>query len=211
MKKVIAVIVFAISINIIGGYSQTIRWSKGKDLEFLKGEKLLKVVILYDSMTFDNGKKEMEYQSEVAKAYNAEVPGKGDKYLERWEREKMMDGGVFIDRWMKDFTGSMKKMHIKAGPKVEGAKYILKVYPLTVTTGKAGIVVRGAPAYSDFRIEFVEAANPNKVAGSVFLYQVMGTLVGNDLDFSFIGRFKNCFWFGGITLGREMIKIYKGK
>lgn len=211
MKKTTTLLAIALLLNIVSGYSQTVRWAKGKDLKFLDGQKTMKVVIIYDSMTFDNGKSEKVYQEEVAKAKEAEEAGAGKAYLERWEKSKGPDG-VFIDRWMQDFEGCMKKLGIKASPTAKDYKYVVKVYPLAVTEGAASFPgQRGAPAYADFRVEFVEDANPKNVVGSVFLYQVMGRLIGHDWDFSFIGRFKNCFWFGGMTIGREMIKIKKDK
>jgi hypothetical protein len=208
MKKVAIVFLLGILFT-IAGQAQTIRWASGEDLKFLDGEKSLRVLIVYDSMTFDNGKSEMAYHEEVAKAYNSEKPGKGDVYLEKWKHAKET---VFTRYYLKDFEGSMKKLKIKAAEDAKDNKYLLKIYPLTVTTGAASFPgQRGSPSYTDFRLEFVEEANPKNVLASVFIYQVMGTLVGKDLDQSFIGRFKNCFWFCGISIGREMIKIKKGK
>jgi hypothetical protein len=210
MKNKLVVLVFGLLLQLTTfSYAQTLRWSKGEDLSFLEGEKTMKIIICYDSMTFDNGKKEMAYQEEVAKAYDSEKPGKGQIYLEKWKKAKE---DVFTKYFLKDFKGSMKKMKIDIDENATGNKYIVKVYPLAVTPGAASFPgQRGAPSYTDFRVEFVEEANPKNVVGSVFIYQVMGTLVGYDLDQSFIGRFKNCFWFCGISLGREMIKIKKGK
>jgi|GEM_PF-6879943 len=207
MKR--SLLIAGLVLMIVQGYAQTIRWAKGEDLNFLDGEKTLKILICYDSMTFDNGKSEMAYQEEVAKAYDAEVPGKGQKYLERWKLSKEK---VFTDYFMKDFPKAMGKFKMKAGPDVKGNRYLMKIYPLTVTTGAATMPFqRGAPAYTDFRISFVEEADPKNEVGSVFIYQVMGTPVGYDMDQSFIGRFKNCFWFGGMALGRDMVRIKKAK
>ena len=207
IKRTVLFFVLCMSFAFVG-YSQTIRWSKGEDLKFLDGEKSLKVVISYDSLVFDNGKKEMEFQEEIAKGYEADKPGKGTAYLEKWAKAKTE---VFTPHFMKDFEGYMKKIKIKADPEAKDNKYVLIVYPLTVTPGAASFPgQRGAPSYCDFRLSIVEEANPKNEVASVFVYQVMGMLIGHDFDQSFIGRFKNCFWFCGIVVGKDIVKKKKG-
>ncbi|HRD37973.1 MAG TPA: hypothetical protein PLC65_05020, partial [Bacteroidia bacterium] len=60
------------------------KWTEGKDLSYLKGEKELLLKFTYDNMTAGRKKSEAEYVKEKTEEYNKKEAGKGDKWAKDW-------------------------------------------------------------------------------------------------------------------------------
>lgn len=68
-------------------YGQKITLDKGK-LDFLKGQKSLKVEYVYDGMKVGRDLTEEEYLSERVKKYNEQERKKGDNWLRKWKNDR---------------------------------------------------------------------------------------------------------------------------
>lgn len=174
------------------------KWSEGKDLSYLKGEKEILLKFTYDNMMV--GKQtESEYIKQKAEDYNKKEAGKGDAWAKSWvdDRAKVYEP-KFEELFNKESEGL-------AGDRTKtSAKYTLIIHATSMDPGW-NIGISKKPAVSDFEVMIVETANPSVIKSKGVLDNVPGSAFsGADYDVS--GRMKECFAKCGKTIGKTLGK-----
>lgn len=139
-----------------------------------------KLLVEYDFSDLDMGKEgsESDYLNKKKTDLNAKEPGKGDKFVAGWEKNK-------TDRYQPKFEElfnktAKEKINISASNK--DAKYKLIVKTLTLYPGY-NIGISKMPAYVSFAFIIVDVADPSKVLSKTLVRNVVGSqAMGYDFD-----------------------------
>ena len=146
--------------------------------DFLKGEKSFLIEYTFDGLTVGKNKPEEVYTKEKVAEQNAKEPGKGDKWLEGWKKNRET-------RYQPKFEELLDKMisgKASIASAGSGAKYKLIVNTTMIEPGY-NIGVSKMPAYINVTFSWVEAASPDKVLCKQTLYKVAGSqFSGYDYD-----------------------------
>ncbi|MCC6700849.1 MAG: hypothetical protein IT221_04955 [Fluviicola sp.] len=156
-------------------FGQKVMLTEG-DLSALKGETFMKIEYDYSSMEVGDFNDEGSYTKKKVEEYNAKEAGKGDKWLESWERDKTV-------RYPEKFEELINKTGtIKYSQDAEGTKYTLIVKTRFIEPGfNAGVMKR--PAAVSFEYIIVETGNPSKVIARMSHKLVPGAqAMGFDYD-----------------------------
>lgn len=177
MKTTKFVLLGLIACATISANAQKMNLQSG-DVKMLAGQS--KMLVQYDFKDLDMGKEgsEADYLKKKKADLNAKEAGKGDKFVEGWEKNKTdRYEPKFEELFNKELEG---KMTLNASNK--DAKYTLIVKTLTLYPGfNAGVVKY--PAYVSFGFIIVETANPGKELAKLELREVQGSQVmGMDFD-----------------------------
>jgi hypothetical protein len=148
------------------------------DLKMLAGQS--KMLVEYDFSELDMGKEgsEQDYLKKKRDDLNAKEKGKGDKFVEGWERNKEER---YEPKFEELFNKNTKdKLNISKANK--DAKYKLIVKTLTLYPGY-NIGISKMPAYVSFTFVVVETANPTKELSRTTVRNVVGSqTMGYDFD-----------------------------
>jgi hypothetical protein len=148
------------------------------DLKMLAGQSTM--LVEYDYSQLDMGKEgsEADYIKKKRDDLNAKEKGKGDKWVEGWERNKEER---YKPKFEELFNSSTKKK-LTISQTAKDAKYKLIVKTLTLYPGY-NIGISKAPAYVSFTFIVVETANPSKELSRTTVRNVVGaTAMGYDFD-----------------------------
>lgn len=202
MKNIKSLIIAAAVL--LSGTVSAQKWSEGKDLSYLKGEKEILVKFTYDNMTAGKKKTEAEYIKEKSEDYNKKEAGKGDKWAKSWEENKL---GIYAPKFEELFN---KQSGDLAGDRNKSnAKYTMIIHTLRMEPGW-NIGISKMPASCDFEILIVETANPSTIKSKGMMYNVPGSqFSGYDFDVS--ARIAECYAKCGKELGKKLGKAAKVK
>ena len=172
--------------------------------DFLKGEKSFLIEYTFDGLTVGKNKPEEVYTKEKVAEQNAKEPGKGDKWLEGWKKNRET-------RYQPKFEELLDKMisgKATIAPASSGAKYKLIVNTTMIEPGY-NIGVSKMPAYINVTFSWVEAAAPDKVLCKQTLYKVAGSqFSGYDYDVG--SRVAESYAKSGKILGKYLAsKVWK--
>ena len=144
MKKVVvAIMIFAFAIS---ANAQKVKLEEG-NLDFLKGQKILKVEFTYDE-NMKIGKKDADdYITSKVKSKNKKHPGAGDEWKEKFlaDREESYE-----PHFLKMFNFIYNKLGVSISPNAPGAEYVMIVNTTFIEPGfDIGIQSKRAMANMD--------------------------------------------------------------
>ncbi|MGQ0826767.1 MAG: hypothetical protein ACT4ON_00075 [Bacteroidota bacterium] len=148
------------------------------DVTMLAGQ--AKLLVEYDFSDLDMGKEgsESDYLKKKKADLNAKEPGKGDKFVEGWEKDKV---NRYQPKFEELFNKTIKEK-VNLSPSNKDAKYKLIVKTLTLYPGY-NIGISKMPAYVSFAFVIVETANPSKELSKTVVRNVVGSqAMGYDFD-----------------------------
>ncbi len=186
---------------LLSGATNAQKWSEGKDLSYLKGQKDVAFQFVYDNLTVGKkGKAEADYVAEKVAENNKKEAGKGDAWAKAW-----------VEGRQKTYEPKFEELFNKsAGDKISGnrknttAKYTIIIRTTRIEPGFNVGVMKQA-AFCDFEITIVETANPSKILSKgVLLNQPGSQAMGYDFDVS--SRVQECYAKAGKTLGKTLSK-----
>ena len=162
-----------------------------------------KLNIEFDYSEFGVGKypKEEDYVKDKKTEYNAQEPGKGDKWHQAWvgDRKSRFEP-KFLELINKGLEG--KGMTVGSNP---SAKYTLKVKTTFIEPGfNVGVMKR--PAAVSFKYIIYETANPSKVVAVYFQNTVPGSQFGG-FDFDVGTRVAESYAKGGKMFAAMIMKM----
>ncbi len=180
------------------------KWSMGKDLSYLKGQKEIGLKFIYDNMTVGKkGKTEDAYIAEKTADNNKKEAGKGDAWAKSWKESRTR---TYEPKFEELFNKSAGE-NLSGNRKNTSAKYTLIVHTTSTEPGFNVGVMKQA-AYCDFEIMIVETANPqNVMSKGVLMKQPGSQVMGYDYDVS--SRVQECYAKCGKTLGKKLGKAAK--
>lgn len=190
---------------LIAGATKAQKWSEGKDLSYLKGEKEILIKFTYDGMTAGKKKAEADYIAEKTEEYNKKEAGKGDKWAKSWQDNK---AGIYEPKFQELFNKAAGE-NLAGDTKKTSAKYTLIVHTLRMEPGW-NIGISKMPASCDFEVTIVETANPSAVKSRGMMYNIPGSQYGG-FDFDVASRLKECYAKAGKDLGKKLGKAAKAK
>lgn len=186
---------------LVAGSITAQKWSTGKDLSYLKGQKEIGLQFTYDNLTVGKkGKTEAEYVAEKTAEANKKEAGKGDAWAKAW-----------VDARQKTYEPKFEELFNKAADdKISGyrkntsAKYTIIVHTERIEPG-FNIGITKQPAFCDFEISIVETANPSNVLSKGILKNMEGSQFGG-YDFDVSSRVQESYAKAGKTLGKVIGK-----
>ena len=149
-------------------FAQKIKWEKGGDLAFMKGQTTVATQYDYANVTV-KGAPEQTYVNDQKADLNADKAGDGDAFAAEWTdaRAKKYQPG-----FEKGFNKSLEKDGIAVNN--EGnAKYTVMVVTNDMQLGKGKTFVR-KPALVTYSIIIVETANKDNIVAKGTLEEVEG-------------------------------------
>lgn len=188
-----------IALSAVSASAQKIVQESG-DVKMLAGQ--TKLMVEYDFKDLDIGKEgsEADYLKKKKDDLNAKEAGKGDKFVEGWERNKEdRYEPKFEELFNKEMDG---KMNLSTANK--DAKYKLIVKTLTLYPG-FNVGVMKYPAYVSFEFIIVETANPGKELAKMQLQKVAGSQAMG-MDFDAGSRLVESYAKAGRILGKYIEK-----
>lgn len=181
--------------------AQKVQLKKGS-LNFLKGVKTVNLEYDYSTMGVGKYKRESDYVNEKVKKYNADEPGKGDKFKEGWISSRS-------NRYQPKFEELINKELGKTGMKLSDDMSEADVTLTVVTTFTEpgfNIGIMKKPAACNFRYVFTD--NNGKVLAELTQVNVPGSqFAGFDYDAG--SRIAESYAKGGKSLGKTMYKVVK--
>ncbi len=186
---------------LLAGTVSAQKWSTGKDLSYLKGQKDIAIQFTYDNLTVGKkGKTEADYIKEKTEDANKKEAGKGDAWLKAWKDARP---NVYEPKFEELFNKAAGD-NFSGNRKNTSAKYTLIVHTTRIEPG-FNIGVMRQNAFCDFEVSIVETANPSNVLSKgVLMNQPGGQVMGYDFDSS--SRVQECYAKAGKTLGKTLGK-----
>lgn len=180
-------------------FSQKIIKAEG-DLTFLKSQKNLNLEYDYSEMGVGKFKTEEEYVNTKVKEYNADEPGRGDKWKESWEGSR---DRVYHPKFEELFN---KYSGLTASRNNENADYTLIVKTIFTEPG-FNVGVMSKPAGVSFEYIFVDSATKKVVAVYTQTNVPGAQAMGYDFDTS--TRISESYAKAGKMLGSFIAKNNK--
>ena len=163
-------------------FAQKIKWEKGDDLAFMKGQRDVAAEFDYSKITV-KGEAPATYLESQKTDLNADKPGDGDAFVAEWTdaREK---------KYQPEFAKGFNKMLLKDSIWVNNsgnAKYTIILTTEDMSLGKGKMFVK-KPAEVTFSFVIVETANKDNVVAKGRLEEVDGQ----------VDAPKGSAWMGGV-------------
>lgn len=193
--------ILAGAILLVSGAVKAQKWSTGKDLSYLKGQKEVAFQFTYDNMLVGKkGKSEADYIKEKTEENNKKEAGKGDAWAKAWKDSRAT---VYEPKFEELFNKTADEK-LSGNRKNTTAKYTIIIHTIRTEPG-FNIGITKQPAYCDFEILIVETANPSNVLSKgVLLNQPGSQMMGYDFDVS--SRLQECYAKAGKSLGKTLAK-----
>lgn len=171
------------------------------NLNFLKGQEILKVVYNYDDMSVGKFDNEEDYIAKKVKDYNDDEPGKGDKWREAWFNDR-------ADRFQPKFEELINKYLESSGVIISAAskdaKYTM-ILKTTFTEPGYNIGISRRPARINTDVIFIETGNPDKELAKIEITKSPGSGAwGADFDSGY--RIQEAYAKCGKELGQYLSK-----
>ena len=177
MKQMRLIAIVGFIATVITAHAQKMVQEMG-DVSMLAGQN--KMLVEYDFSELDMGKygNEKEYLNKKRTELNEKEAGKGDKWVEGWEKNKE-------NRYEPKFEELFNKVladKMMISTTYKDAKYKLVVKTLTLYPGY-NIGVSKIPAYCSYSFIIVERSNPETVLSKISVNNVRGSqAMGYDFD-----------------------------
>lgn len=187
-------------------HAQKIKLVSG-NLDFLKGEKIIKVEYDYSDMGVGRYDKEADYVNQKVKDYNDDEPGRGDKWHEAWVNDR-------YDRFQPKFEELINKYLEDVGVIVSAtshdAKYTM-ILKTTFTEPGFNVGVMRKPALINTDVIFIETDSPDNELAKIKVEKSPGNAaMGYDYDTGL--RLQEAYAKCGKELGKYLTKnVFKNK
>ncbi len=163
-------------------FAQKVRWSKGEDLAFMKGQTAVSTEFDYSKITV-SGESEQSYLDAQKADLNKDKAGDGDAFVTEWTDARTKK---YQPQFEKGFNKSLEKESIIV--KNDGTpKYTIMVITGDMQMGKGKMFVK-KPAKVNYEVLIVETANKSNVVAKGFMEEVEGE----------IDAPKGSRWMGGV-------------
>jgi hypothetical protein len=202
MKMLYVLGIFTFLTTIPLSKAQKIRWESGKDLLFLKNEKIVNLQYDYNNMSVGRFEKEEDYLKEKVEEYNKKEKGKGDKWLKNWKGDRKAS---FEPKFEELLSKHTEKTGIIFNQK-NGAQFILILHT-TKTEPGFNVGVMKKPAYCDFEIKFINSKTKEVLASGV-LKNVPGSQFSG-YDYDVASRVAESYAKAGKILGKHILSALK--
>ncbi len=148
--------------------------------DFLKQDNIINIVFSYDNMAVGKFRTEKEYIDKKVAEHNNAEPGKGDKWLAKWNEKKSNE---FERIFIMYLNKKLKKIKIKTDRGLTNAKYTFYVKPYYLEEGW-GVVVSSLASEVRMQIFVCETADITKQVAEFRIiggyYQGSGMLAFED-------------------------------
>jgi hypothetical protein len=181
--------------------AQKVKLESG-NLDFLKGETVLKVEYDYGDMSVGRYEHESDYIKDKIKEKNEDEPGSGDKWYKQWKSDRTER---FQPRFEEFFNDQLKKVNLKIDSDSEDAKYMI-ILETTSTEPGFNVGVMRRPAWISVEIVFVEIANPEKELAKLIIKKAMQKKGAAGFDFDVAYRVEYAYAQCGKQLGKYIYK-----
>ncbi|MBC8486924.1 MAG: hypothetical protein H8D45_12920 [Bacteroidetes bacterium] len=181
-------------------YGQKIKLVSG-DLNFLKGQKVLKVEYNYEDMSVGKFDNEEDYIAQKVKDYNEDEPGKGEKWREAWFNDRADRYQPFFEELINKYLEDNK---VVVSPVSKDAKYT-KILKTTFTEPGFNVGVARRPALINADVIFIETGNPDDELAKIEITKSPGSGAwGTDFDTGY--RIQEAYAKCGKELGKYLSK-----
>jgi hypothetical protein len=199
MKALKIFILFSIALIFSGTVcAQKIKLVSG-NLNFLKGQKVIKVEYDYEDMSVGKFDNEEDYIAKRVKEYNEAEPGTGDKWREAWFNDR-------ADRFQPKFEELINKYlensDVIVSSQSKDAKYTL-ILKTTLTEPGYNVGISRRPALINADVIFIETNNPDKELAKFEITKSPGSGAwGQDYDTGY--RIQEAYAKCGKELGKYL-------
>lgn len=183
-------------------FGQKIKVLEG-DLSILKGQDIVNISYDYENLSVAKFENEEDYIAKKVAEYNADEPGRGDKWQEAWIGDRV---GRYQPQFELLINKHLEKANIYVGNEKK-AKYTMIVHTTFVEPG-FNIYVSKKPAMVDLVIDVVETDNPDKVVCKIVSKGNPGRTYGMS-DFDTGIRISEAYAMAGKELGGFITKALK--
>jgi len=128
------------------------------NMDFLKQEKSFNVEFSYESMAVGQFRTESEYIHKKVTEYNNSEPGKGDKWLVKWNKKKVQD---FEPIFLRHLNKKIIKAEMIADTNLTNSKFTIIIKPYYLEEGW-DVVVSSEPAIVRLQILVCETNDKSK-------------------------------------------------
>jgi hypothetical protein len=162
---------------VTAGYGQKIKQISG-DLSQLKGQKTLNLQYSYDGLLVGD-MNEVEYINQKVKKYNADEPGKGDKWKEAWVNDRKTR---YQPKFEELFNKYLEEIGMVAKEGATDARYSIVIKTIMIEPGfNVGVVRR--PASINVETDITETSNQGNSTSKISFTKVPGSdVMGFDFD-----------------------------
>jgi hypothetical protein len=200
MKQLLGVLALAFLLPVATN-AQKLKLTKGS-LAPLKGEKEVLLEFDYSSFAVGKFKNESDYKAKKVEEYNKKEPGRGDKWSESWDNDKIKR---FPEKFVALYNKTTKGFTVSEGATT--AKYKMVVV-LTFLEPGFNVGVSSKPASANFMIRYYEVENPDKLVAEISVIGAPGsTVMGMDFDTGL--RISECFAITAKRLAALTAKLTK--
>lgn len=184
LKSVIALMFLCVALT---GNAQKLKVKEGK-LKNLKGITAYNLVFDYSNLEIPKFDSEEAFLKEKMQKREEKEAGAGERFKKSWFRDREER---YEPKFMTSFNKRFKKGAIKAGKKLEGAKYTMKVHTTKLYPGyNVGVWRHNAELSA--KVTVYETANPENILVSGYVKKVQGKgAFGNDYDSGY--RISECY------------------
>lgn len=197
MKSKLCFLLGLIFIGYSAARAQSLVTESGS-MDFLKGEKSIKIDYTFDGLTVGKNKPEDVYCKEKVTELNGKEPGKGDKWLEGWKKNRETR---YQPKFEELFDKSIGGKATIAQPGSD-AKYTMIINTTMIEPGY-NIGISKMPAYINVTFLWVESANKEKILCKQSLYKVAGSQYGG-YDFDVGSRVAESYAKSGKIMGKYL-------
>ncbi|MCD4791379.1 MAG: hypothetical protein K8R37_15400, partial [Bacteroidales bacterium] len=181
-------------------YGQKIKLVSG-NLDFLKGQKVLKVDYNYENMSVGKFDNEEDYIAKKVKDYNEDEPGKGDEWREAWFNDRASRYQPFFEELINKYLEDKK---VVVSPVSKDAKYTM-ILKTTFTEPGFNVGVARKPAMINADVIFIETGNPDNELAKIVITKSPGSGAwGADFDTGY--RIQEAYAKCGKELGKYLSK-----
>lgn len=196
--KIVKLLVPALLVGLsLSASAQSMRLKSGK-LDFLKGQKNINIVYVYDNMGVGKGTEE-EYVNEKVTKYNKDEPGKGDKWKAGWLSARTTKYQPMFEELL---NKQLNEKGVQAG-NFPNAPYTL-ILKTTFTEPGFNVGVMRMPAYTNSEAVFVKTGSTTEEAVVSMLKAPGRDAMGYDFDAG--ARISEAYAKSGKSLGNFLIK-----
>lgn len=171
------------------------------NLDFLKGQKKLKLAYDYSQMGVGKFENEADYVAKKVKEYNEKEPGKGDNWAKAWKGDRATRFQPQFEMLLNKY---LNKVSVDANPDYSDAKYTL-ILKTVFTEPGYNIYISRKNAHINVDVLFVETANPSKVLCKLQMDKIQGASFGG-YDFDTGTRIMEAY----AKCGKELAKFISG-
>ncbi len=176
---------------------------KDGNLDFLKGQKKLKVIYDYSSMSVGKFDKEEDYISKKVAEYNEKEASRGDTWLKAWKSDRTIRFQPSFENLINKY---LNKINVSVDPGYDDAKYTMIIKTVHTEPGW-NIYISRKPAHINVDVLFIETGKPNNILAKMEIDKVPGQTYGG-YDFDTGTRLSESYAKLGKDLGKFLSKHF---